>query len=220
MNRFLWVVLVTIIAHGTACSSPAGQVAPAHAPSEPAPLAAADEAPPSAPVVLERDGDFDIIWKRPDPPKIDGECNTRQDMLFATRVGLNRDSLAVDLKVDEAMPGDPQARWRGGSMTPRVQLLVDGCPAKAPAVQGQLRYGGPDGRVVLARRELPQGDLTLVFEAFDKQDTLLFVNDASGLRTATSEEHKRWVERPANPQTGEEAVVEYWEPNCPEGSAP
>ena len=217
MDRIGWVALVVIV--GAACNAQDAQVKEKALPKGGEPAAVAlpiAKAPPKAPVVLGHDGDFDIIWKRPDPPQVDGQCNNVQDMLYVTRVGLNRDSVAVDLKLDEADPGDRVAHWRGGAVTPRVQLLVGGCPARAPGAQGTLSYGGPDGRIVISRRELPQGDLTLVFEAFDQHDTLLFINDASGFRTATSDEHKRWVEHPANPKTGEEAVVEYWAPNCPE----
>lgn len=159
-------------------------------------------------------GDFDIIWTRPAPPPIQGECSARHDALYATRIGLNRDSLAVDLRLEEGAPGDREARWRGGAMVPRVQLLVNGCLARAPRVKGRMLYGGPDARIVISRRDLPNGELTLTFEAFDREDTILLVNDGNRFDTVTSEEHSRWVERPADPRTGEEAVIEYWAPDC------
>lgn len=178
------------------------------------PRVAADQASSAAPRVLERDGAFDIIWRRAATRPTDGQASPRQDALYVTRIGVNRESLAVDLRLEEGTPGDPESRWRGSEMIPRVQLLVNGCPARAPHVEDRLRYGGPDARLVLSRRELPQGELTLKFDAFDREHTILLVHDGTRLDTVTSEEHSRWVERAGNPRTGEEPVTEYWAPDC------
>lgn len=189
--------------------------------SEPAPKTAAvpsDEAtcsqPEVGPKVGDTDGEFTIIWTRPAPKPVNGSCSMSIDALYATRVGVSASDLAVDLKLESAEPNNPENRSRGTSAVPKVIMSVDGCPVAAPRARGFINYGGADGRIVLPRAALPRGDLVVVFEAFDRQHTMLFANDDKGLRTVLPEEMKGFVEDPGNPATGELPGVGYEAPDC------
>jgi hypothetical protein len=136
------------------------------------------------------------------------------DRLLIKWIGVNSQTLRLDLGLDRA---DPHAERsvEGSDAVPTVSLMVDGCVVDASEFRpGRLGYGGPDLRVLFARKRLPKGELTLDFGAHGQRTTMLFLNDEHGLRPMEAEESKRHYEIP------EENVVGTVGPDCnPDGTA-
>jgi hypothetical protein len=159
---------------------------------------------------------YEVIWKRPAPQKIDGDCSISQDQLYATRVGVNPDALYIDLFLESPFPEDPR---HGASEIPRLTLLQNECEVKMPALRDRLGYGGPDGRMYFKRAQLPKGDLTFTFEAFGRAHVMLFKHDDKGLRTIVPEEKDNYVYFPGDPLKGEEPMGGYEDTACQQEAA-
>jgi hypothetical protein len=139
------------------------------------------------------------------PPSILGPA------LELKRLALSDDRVVVQVLLTQGLPNDPRL---GKVERPSVALTVDQCPAPAPAVEGQLTFGGPASNLVLSSAALPKGDLELTFTAFNEQLSLLLAHDDAGLRSITMQEMRGYKGTPGNPAQGEPGTFVLDYPPC------
>lgn len=112
-----------------------------------------------------------MVWTyRPDPTPEKALTQSHGGELALTRLGLDRDSFSIGLRIDQGVGA------RRAAVQPSVVMTVDGCPAAPPKVKGTLTNDGTEGRVVFARSELSRGDLQFVITAFDRETSLYVVS--------------------------------------------
>jgi hypothetical protein len=153
------------------------------------------------------------IWTRPPSHQKQQEHGApAAEAFYPTRVSVNDAWLAVDVKSESRTSSSP---WLGKFVQPEMSVLVNGCPAKAPVLRPvSLGYGGTEGRLIMTRRDLPQGDLSFTFTACGEEHTMIFANDAKGLRTITELEQKNVQARPADPAKGLPEMVTVIPSKC------
>lgn len=169
------------------------------------------DAPPPKPAVASVQAveePFTTLWTRPEPAA--ATLHPDRQRLELTRIGVNTRSLALDFNFQGRRE---RAKLRSAAAS--VTILADGCPVEAPKTAGSLTDSDAESRLIFQRDSLPKGDLDLTVEGFGSSYTVLFANDAQGLRPIVESERKNVRYVAADPAHGVEAAVEVREPNCP-----
>jgi hypothetical protein len=166
------------------------------------------EEPPAA--TQGADG-FSTIWTR--PADKDLRQGHGREQLLIQRVAVSDKELALDVQLEADTAGDAR---KGKSEALKITTRVDGCPGPALRATGTLGFGEAPTRFAIARAAIPQGDLELNLDAFERGTSMLFRNDERGIRPITLQELKGYRRVPEDKQSGSPATAYVEQKECPQ----
>ena len=154
-----------------------------------------------------------LVW-RPDAGATGEDTafsNANSPSLWVTEVRSDEHTLYVDFVHRGA---EPEAT-HPAEPTRLASLALNGCPEPVPPVRGQVvRDSSTPSTSTIELADLPDGDLDLVFVVFDLQRTLPLHKDGIEVSYLREEDRIGAAFTPADPQTGQAAVLSLPVPNC------
>lgn len=162
----------------------------------------------------ERRGvDAPVVWRSPPNGRPPGAaCTTDSEHFYVTEVRASADQVYVDVMYESANSrrGAPAAKATVTS------LLLDGCPATAPPVDGWVwRDAMGPTTLSIALADLPDGELDLTLDAFGVERAVPLRKQRGAISRLRLEDRAGYYYVPGDPARGIAPTVGLEDPTCP-----